>query len=122
VVDRIDDVDDGVAVAVIFRPNGPDSALASEIPELQHGRGQRYLPSCTKRRNVCDARVYMTFNEEVASEERGGGAYCSGPPSGRFYLAADLACHYILSLSSRGESVGPKRMRGKSIVCYFLIA
>ena len=58
VVDRIDDVDDRVAVAVIFRPNGPDSALASEIPELQHGRGQRYLPSCTKRKKVWRARVY----------------------------------------------------------------
>jgi hypothetical protein len=35
-----------VAVAVVLRPNGPDPALASEIPELEHGRGQGYLPGC----------------------------------------------------------------------------
>ena len=37
VVTRIDDVDDSVAVAVVFRPNGSNPALASEIPELEHG-------------------------------------------------------------------------------------
>ena len=37
VVDCIDDVDDGVAVVVVFWPDGPDPALASEIPELEHG-------------------------------------------------------------------------------------
>ena len=37
VVDRVDDVDDGVAVAVVFRPNGSNPALASEVPELEHG-------------------------------------------------------------------------------------
>lgn len=37
VVDCIDDVDDRVAVIVVFRPDGPDSALASEVPELEHG-------------------------------------------------------------------------------------
>jgi hypothetical protein len=37
VVDRVDDVDDGVAVAVVFRPNGSDPALASKIPELEQG-------------------------------------------------------------------------------------
>lgn len=37
VVDRIDDVDDCVAVAVVLRPNGSNTALASKIPELEHG-------------------------------------------------------------------------------------
>jgi hypothetical protein len=37
VVNCIDDVDNGVAVIVVFRPDGPDPALASEIPELEHG-------------------------------------------------------------------------------------
>ena len=37
VVDCIDDVDNGVAVIVVFRPDGPNPALASEIPELEHG-------------------------------------------------------------------------------------
>jgi hypothetical protein len=37
VVDRVDHEDDGVAVAVVFRPNGSDPALASEIPELEQG-------------------------------------------------------------------------------------
>jgi hypothetical protein len=49
-VDCVDDVDDGVAVIVVFRPDGPDPALASEIPELEHGRGQSYLPGCMERR------------------------------------------------------------------------
>jgi hypothetical protein len=35
-VDRIDDVDDGVAVAVVLWPYGADAALAAEIPELEH--------------------------------------------------------------------------------------
>lgn len=52
VVDCIDDVDDGVAVIVVFWPYGPDPALASEIPELEHGRGQSYLSGCTERRKV----------------------------------------------------------------------
>ncbi len=37
VVDCIDDVDDCVAVIVVFRPDGPDPTLASEVPELEHG-------------------------------------------------------------------------------------
>jgi hypothetical protein len=37
VVNCIDDVDDCVAVVVVFRPDGPDPALASEVPELEHG-------------------------------------------------------------------------------------
>lgn len=37
VVDSIDDVDDGVAVVVVSWPDGPDPALASEIPELEDG-------------------------------------------------------------------------------------
>ena len=37
VVDCINDVDNGVAVIVVFRPDGPNPALASEIPELEHG-------------------------------------------------------------------------------------
>jgi hypothetical protein len=32
-----------VAVVVVFWPDGSDPALASEIPELEQGRGQRYL-------------------------------------------------------------------------------
>ena len=92
VVDRIDDVDDSVAVAVVFGPDGPDSTLAPEIPELEHGRGQRYLPGCMKM-CVC---VCTTFNEEAASVEREV-AYYSGPPSGLSCLVAGLACHYILS-------------------------
>jgi hypothetical protein len=63
VVDRIDDVDDGMAVTIVFWPNGPDPALASEIPELEHGRGQRYLPGCY---GMC---ACMTLNAKVASEE-----------------------------------------------------
>jgi hypothetical protein len=34
VVDCIDDIDNGVAVIIVFRPDGPDPMLASEIPEL----------------------------------------------------------------------------------------
>jgi hypothetical protein len=49
VVDRIDHVDDGVAVAVVFGPYGADAALAAEIPELEHCRGQRDLPGCTQK-------------------------------------------------------------------------
>jgi hypothetical protein len=37
VIDRIDDVDDCVAIAVVFRPNGSNPALTPEIPELEHG-------------------------------------------------------------------------------------
>ena len=36
VVDCIDHVDDGVAVAVVLGPDGADAALAAEIPELKH--------------------------------------------------------------------------------------
>jgi len=46
---RIDDVDDGVAVTVVFRPYGADAALAAEIPELEYCRGQRDLPDCARR-------------------------------------------------------------------------
>jgi hypothetical protein len=49
VVDCIDDVDDCVAVIVVFRPDRPYPALASEVPELEHGRGQSYLPGCMER-------------------------------------------------------------------------
>ena len=35
VVDRIDDVDHGVAVAVVLWPYGADAALATQIPELE---------------------------------------------------------------------------------------
>lgn len=49
VVDCIDDVDDCVAVIVVFRPYGPDPALASEVPELEQRRGQSYLPGCAER-------------------------------------------------------------------------
>ena len=49
VVDCIDDVDDCVAVIVVFRPDGPDPALAPEVPELEHGGGQSYLPGYKKR-------------------------------------------------------------------------
>jgi hypothetical protein len=52
VVDCIDDVDDGVAVIVVFRPDGPDPALASEIPELEQSRGKSYLPGCMERIRV----------------------------------------------------------------------
>ena len=45
-VDRIDHVDDGVAVAVVLGPDGADAALAAEIPELEHCRGQGDLPGC----------------------------------------------------------------------------
>jgi hypothetical protein len=45
VVDRVNDVDDGMAVIVIFGPDGPDPALSAEVPELEHGRGQSDLPS-----------------------------------------------------------------------------
>ena len=37
VVDCIDDEDDCVAVIVVFRPDRPYPALASEVPELEHG-------------------------------------------------------------------------------------
>lgn len=75
-VDRIDDVDNGVAVAVVLRPNGPDPALASEIPELEHGRRQGYLPGCMKCVHVCVGGC-MTYNEEAVSIERGrSGGYC----------------------------------------------
>jgi len=37
VIDCIDDVDDCVAIIVVFRPDGPDPALASEVPELEYG-------------------------------------------------------------------------------------
>ena len=46
VVDRIDHVDDGMAVAVVLGPDGADATLAAEIPELEHCRGQGDLPSC----------------------------------------------------------------------------
>ena len=36
VVDRIDHVDDGVAVAVVLGPDGADATLAAKIPELEH--------------------------------------------------------------------------------------
>jgi hypothetical protein len=50
VVDRIDDVDDRVTVAVVFGPYGADAALATEIPELEYCRGQRDLPGCARRK------------------------------------------------------------------------
>jgi hypothetical protein len=37
VVDRVDDVDDGVTVIVVFWPDGSDPALAAEVPELEQG-------------------------------------------------------------------------------------
>jgi len=37
VVDCINDIDYCVAVIVVFGPDGPDAALASKIPELEHG-------------------------------------------------------------------------------------
>jgi hypothetical protein len=43
-----------MAVIVVFRPDGPDPALASEIPELEQGRRQSYLPSCMERRREVD--------------------------------------------------------------------
>lgn len=53
-VDCIDYVDNGMAVIVVFRPDGPDPALASEIPELEHGRRQSYLTGCMERRREVD--------------------------------------------------------------------
>jgi hypothetical protein len=53
-VDGIYYVDDGMAVIVVFRPDGPDPALASEIPELEHGRRQGYLTSCVERKREVD--------------------------------------------------------------------
>jgi len=50
VVDSIDDVDDGVAVVVVSWPDGPDPTLASEVPELEDGRGQGYLAGCVEER------------------------------------------------------------------------
>ena len=47
VVDCIDHVDDGMAVAVVLGPDGADAALAAEIPELEHRRGQGDLPGCS---------------------------------------------------------------------------
>ena len=66
VVDRIDHVDDGVAVAVVLGPDGADAALAAEIPELEHCRRQRDLPSC--------AYIQYPFTLRCP-----GNAYCSGP-------------------------------------------
>ncbi len=91
-VDCIDDVDDGVAVIVVFRPDRPNAALAPEVPELEHGRGKSYLPGWVKTEPEM-----MTICERIASGRGGGVAYCSGPPSGRFCLVASLACHYIWS-------------------------
>jgi hypothetical protein len=33
-VDRVNDVDDGMAIIIIFGPDGPDPALSAEVPEL----------------------------------------------------------------------------------------
>jgi hypothetical protein len=56
VVDRIDHVDDGVAVAVVLGPYGADTALATEIPELEHCRGQRDLPGC-----ACVQKIHIQY-------------------------------------------------------------
>lgn len=68
-IDCIDDVDDRVAVIVVFRPDGPDPALASEVPELEHGRGQSYLPGCIERRQT----VYRFVRKKLVSGGRSHG-------------------------------------------------
>jgi hypothetical protein len=47
-VGRVEDVEDGVAVGVVPRPDGADAALPAEVDELQDRRGQGDLPHCVR--------------------------------------------------------------------------
>ena len=95
-VDRIDDVDDSVAVPVVLGPYGADTALAAEIPELEYCRGQGNLPGCTRR-----GRTFSYFFKlrcrDMGEMWWGHDAYCSGPLSGQFYPAVVQEYRYIWS-------------------------
>ncbi len=75
-VNCIDNVDDGVAVTVVFQPCGADTTLAAKIPELEYCRGQHDLPDCA-RRTYIQLGCVLTF-------ENVGLSGCAGSQDERF--------------------------------------
>ena len=115
VVDRIDDVDDSVAVAVVFGPDGPDSTLAPEIPELEHGRGQRYLPGCMKV-CVCVRRSMKRL------QARGTGSRVLFWPTVGAILSGDrpgVSLYIVLIFSRR---VCKERSEMRRLSCFLVVA